>query len=183
MNTENGEHSGRPQEVVTDRNIKKIHKMILNDRKLKLNKIADTIKISTEHVHYMIHEYLGMSKLCANWVPRKLTFNQKHRRIDDSEQCLKMIKKDYQKGEKRRKTFAIEEKESAASLIQCTVSKVFELLPHPQYSADLVASDYFLFPDLKRMLAEKKCSSNEDVIAETEAYFESKAKLYYKNVI
>jgi hypothetical protein len=37
-----------------------------------------------------------------------------------------------------------------------------------------------LFADLKRMLAGKKFSSNEVVIAETEAYFEAKEKSYYK---
>ncbi|GFT82754.1 histone-lysine N-methyltransferase SETMAR [Nephila pilipes] len=55
----------------------------------------------------------------------------------------------------------------------------FELLPHPPYSPDLYPSDYFLFSDLKRMLAGKKFSSNEEVIAETEAYFEAKDKSYY----
>ncbi|KAF7267481.1 hypothetical protein GWI33_019313 [Rhynchophorus ferrugineus] len=65
ISTENGERSGHPKEVVTDENFRKIHKMILNDRKLKLNEIADTLKISTERVHHIIHEYLGMRKLCA----------------------------------------------------------------------------------------------------------------------
>ncbi|KAF7265526.1 hypothetical protein GWI33_021061 [Rhynchophorus ferrugineus] len=79
-----GERTGRPKEVVIDKNIKKIHKMILNDRKLKLNGISGTLKIFTQHVHHIIHEYLGMRKLCAKWVPRELTFDQKQRRIDDS---------------------------------------------------------------------------------------------------
>ncbi|KAF7269843.1 hypothetical protein GWI33_017133 [Rhynchophorus ferrugineus] len=92
MSSEDGERSGRLKKVITDENIKQIHKMILNDRKLKLNEIADTLKISTERVHHIIHEYLGMRKLCAKWVPRELTFDQKQRRFDDSEQCLKMIK-------------------------------------------------------------------------------------------
>ncbi|KAF7275574.1 hypothetical protein GWI33_011582 [Rhynchophorus ferrugineus] len=77
MNTEDGERSGRPKEVVTDENIKRNHKMILNDRKLKLNEIADTLKVSTEGAHHIIHEYLGMRKPCAKWVPRDLTFDQK----------------------------------------------------------------------------------------------------------
>ncbi|KAF7280332.1 hypothetical protein GWI33_006147 [Rhynchophorus ferrugineus] len=34
-----------------------------------------------------------MRKLCAKWVPRELTFDQKQRRVDDSEQGLKMIKR------------------------------------------------------------------------------------------
>ncbi|VDM13837.1 unnamed protein product [Wuchereria bancrofti] len=59
----------------------------------------------------------------------------------------------------------------------------YELLPHPLYSPDLTPSDYFLFADLKRMLAGKKFGIDEAVIAETEAYFEDKDKSYYKNGI
>ncbi|KAF7272296.1 hypothetical protein GWI33_014920 [Rhynchophorus ferrugineus] len=92
MNTEDGERSGHPKEVAAEENIKKIHKMILIERKLKLNEIADTIKISTERVHHIIHEYVGMRMLCAKWVPREHIFDQKQRRVDDLEQCLKMIK-------------------------------------------------------------------------------------------
>ncbi|KAF7263203.1 hypothetical protein GWI33_003507 [Rhynchophorus ferrugineus] len=77
MSTEDGERSGRPKEVVTEENIKKINKIILNDRKLKLNKVADILEISNERVHHIIHEYLGMRKLCEKWVPRELTFDQK----------------------------------------------------------------------------------------------------------
>ncbi|KAF7276305.1 hypothetical protein GWI33_010683 [Rhynchophorus ferrugineus] len=93
MSTEDGELSGRPKGVATDEIIKKLYKMISNDRKLKLNEIADSLKISTECVHYIIHKYLDMRKHCAKWVPRELIFDQKQRRIDDSEQCLKMIKR------------------------------------------------------------------------------------------
>ncbi|KAF7267980.1 hypothetical protein GWI33_018842 [Rhynchophorus ferrugineus] len=106
MSTEGGERSGRPKEFVTDENIKKIHKVILNYRKLKLNEIADTLKISTQRVHHIIHEYL-----------------------------------------------------------------------------DLVPNDYFLLTYLKTMLAGKNFSSNEEVIVETEAYFEAKDKSNYKNGI
>ncbi|KAF7266523.1 hypothetical protein GWI33_020163 [Rhynchophorus ferrugineus] len=150
MNTEDGERSGRPKVLVTDENIKKIHKMIFNDRKLKLNQIADTLNISTERVHQIINEYLGRSS---------------------------------------GKTAAFEGKESAASPRQCTVSQVsekygknplsFELLPHPFSRSG--PSDCFLFSDPKRMLAGMKFSSNEEVIADTETYFEAKDKSYYKN--
>ena len=51
-----------------------------------------------------------------------------------------------------------------------------ELLPHPPYSPDLAPSDYWLFADLKKMLQRKRFGSNEEVIAETEAYFEAKDK-------
>jgi hypothetical protein len=44
-------------------------------------------------------------------------------------------------------------------------------------------SNFFLFADLKRMLDGKKFSTNEEVITETEAYFEAMSKSYYKNGI
>ena len=50
----------------------------------------------------------------------------------------------------------------------------FELLSHAPYSPDLAPSDYWLFADLKNMHQGKRFGSNEEVIGETEAYFESK---------
>ncbi|KAF7270729.1 hypothetical protein GWI33_016311 [Rhynchophorus ferrugineus] len=86
MITEDGKRNGHPKEDATDY-------MILNDRKLKMNELADTLKISIERVHHITHEYLGMRKLCAKWVPHELTFDQKQRLVDDSKQCLKVIKR------------------------------------------------------------------------------------------
>ena len=59
----------------------------------------------------------------------------------------------------------------------------FELLLPPPYSPDLASSDYWLFADLKRMLQEKKFDSNENLISETEAYFEAEDKSFYKKGI
>ncbi|KAF7285714.1 hypothetical protein GWI33_010208 [Rhynchophorus ferrugineus] len=50
-------------------------------------------RISSERVHNIIHEYLGMKKLCAKWVSRELTFTKNNDEVDDSAQCLKMIKR------------------------------------------------------------------------------------------
>jgi hypothetical protein len=68
------------KEAVTDENIKKVHKIILNDRKVKLIEIAETLKISKKRVAHIVHEYLDMQKLCA--------IDQNQQRIDDSKQCL-----------------------------------------------------------------------------------------------
>ena len=54
----------------------------------------------------------------------------------------------------------------------------FELLPHPPYSPDLAPSDYYLFADLKKMLQGKRFYFNEEVITETNAYFEAKDKSF-----
>lgn len=55
----------------------------------------------------------------------------------------------------------------------------FKLLTHPPYSPDLAPSDFFLFSDLNRMPAGRKFKSNDEVIGETEAYFDEKENSYY----
>lgn len=55
----------------------------------------------------------------------------------------------------------------------------YELLPHLPYSPDLAPCDFFLFPNMKTWLAGKKFSSNEEVIANTEAYFEELEESYF----
>jgi len=47
----------------------------------------------------------------------------------------------------------------------------FQLVPHPLYSLDLAPSDYYLFPNMKKWLAGRRFYSNEEVTAETNAYF------------
>ena len=41
MSTEDDARSGRPKEAVTDENIKKVHKIIFDNRKVKLIEIAE----------------------------------------------------------------------------------------------------------------------------------------------
>ena len=58
-----------------------------------------------------------------------------------------------------------------------------KLLPHPPYSPDLTPSDYWLFADIKRILQGKRFGSNEEVISETEVYFEAEDKsLFTKDI-
>ena len=79
---------GRPNEITTPNIINKIHDMVLDDKKLKVREIAETTSISTERVHNILHEHLHMKKLCARWVPRLLTIDQKRIRVTTSEQNL-----------------------------------------------------------------------------------------------
>ena len=47
---DDAERSGRPNSVVVPENIKKVHEMVLADRKLKIREIADDLKISKDSV-------------------------------------------------------------------------------------------------------------------------------------
>jgi hypothetical protein len=81
--------SGRPKEAVSDENIKKVHKIILNDRKVKLIEIAETLKILKKRVEHIVNEYFDMQKLCA--------IDQNQQRVDDSEQCLAIFNRNKDK--------------------------------------------------------------------------------------
>ena len=59
----------------------------------------------------------------------------------------------------------------------------FELFPHLPYSSGLAPSDYWFFADLKKILQGKRFGSNEEVVAETEVYFERKDESLYKKGI
>jgi hypothetical protein len=54
-----------------------VHDTVLDDGRVKVCEIAETIRISKKCVGYNLHEKLDMKKLCARWVPRLLTADQK----------------------------------------------------------------------------------------------------------
>ena len=64
-----------------------MHDVVLDDGRMKVCEIADTIGISNKRVGYILHEELDMKKLCARWVPRLLTADQKRTRMKISDQC------------------------------------------------------------------------------------------------
>ena len=57
----------------------------------------------------------------------------------------------------------------------------YELLPHPAYSTDLALYDYFLFLNLEKWFGGKGFTTKEQLIAETEIYFEGLDKSYYSD--
>ena len=276
-NTEDAERPGRSTEVATPENSKKILKIILSDRKVKLQEIADILKISKSTVFKVVHENLSMKKLYSKWVPRLLTAEQKENRIHVSERCLKLFtrnKKDFLsrymtmnetwihqftpeskraspdcrgKGESRpkrpktqqsagkvmasvfwdmhriliidflpkgqtinsdyyvalldrledaikkkrphmaKKKLLFQQDNAPVHKSMKTMVKLndlrFELLPHPPYSPDLAPSDFYLFAALKQMLQGKRFSSDDEVIAATETYFEAENKSFFKKGI
>jgi histone-lysine N-methyltransferase SETMAR len=64
-----------------------------DERRIKVREIAETIGFSKQRGGYILHEELGMKKLCARWVPRLLTTDQKRTRMKISEQCLERFSK------------------------------------------------------------------------------------------
>jgi histone-lysine N-methyltransferase SETMAR len=84
---------GRPKSSTTPEIIEQMHDILFDDRRMKVHEIAETIGISKDRVEYILHEELDMKKLCARWLPRLLTADQKRTRMKISEQCLERFNK------------------------------------------------------------------------------------------
>ena len=62
---EDDPREGCPKSATTPEIIEQVHDMALDDWRMKVHEIADTIGISEECVRYMLHEELGMKKFCV----------------------------------------------------------------------------------------------------------------------
>lgn len=93
VSTSDEPRSGRPIEVTTPDMIEKIHQIVLKDRRLKVREIAETCMMSYERVQNILHQHLYMEKLCARWVPRLLTVDQKLIRKNISTANLALYKR------------------------------------------------------------------------------------------
>lgn len=87
---EDDPRSGRPVSAVTDENVARVKKIILEDRRVKQWEIARDVGFSKERVNEIIHEHLNMSKVSARWVPRMLTAFDMERRVKCCEEFLDM---------------------------------------------------------------------------------------------
>jgi len=90
---ENDPREGRSKSATTPEIIEQVHDMVLDDRRMKVREIAETNRHFKKRVGYILHEKLDMRKLCARWVPRLLTADQKRTRMKISEQCLEHFNK------------------------------------------------------------------------------------------
>jgi histone-lysine N-methyltransferase SETMAR len=91
---EDDPRSGRPVEATTPENCVAVERLVMKDRRLKVDQIAETLGISHGSVETILHEKLGMSKVCARWVPRMLTSVQKADRMDASSELLGFYRSD-----------------------------------------------------------------------------------------
>lgn len=65
--TDDADRFGGPIVVITPGNIRNVNKIILANHKPKLNVIADSLMISKEHIHCILHEHLFTGKLSSKW--------------------------------------------------------------------------------------------------------------------
>jgi histone-lysine N-methyltransferase SETMAR len=91
-NLEDDPREGLPKSA-TPKIIEQVHDMLSDERRIKVREIAETIGFSKQRGGYILHEELGIKRLCARWVPRLLSADQKRTCMKISEQSLKRFNK------------------------------------------------------------------------------------------
>ncbi|XP_076065286.1 protein GVQW3-like [Oratosquilla oratoria] len=93
-NLEDDLRGGRPATATTQENNDRIHHIVMDERRLTVNQMANTVSISRERIENILHKELEMSKVSARWVPRLLTSDQKYTRLVMSEVNLTLFEVD-----------------------------------------------------------------------------------------
>ena len=87
--------SGRPRESVTPENIEKVKELVTNDPHITTRILEDEIGISHDRIVHILHNELDLHKVCAKWVPHKLSADHKEKRVELSKQMLEVLKNGY----------------------------------------------------------------------------------------
>ena len=68
---------GQAHVVITQESIAAVNSLVRENRRITTWEIADSLSVSKGTVHTILHEHLQYSKVCAQWVPKHLTEDQK----------------------------------------------------------------------------------------------------------
>jgi len=95
--TEDEHCSGRPSTSTTDENVAVVEKLVSADRRVTIRHLVEVTGISYGSIHNILKMKLGMTKVSARWVPRKLTDDHKKTRYNISKQNLDIFQADTDK--------------------------------------------------------------------------------------
>ncbi|GFO32119.1 LOW QUALITY PROTEIN: histone-lysine N-methyltransferase SETMAR [Plakobranchus ocellatus] len=80
--------SGRPNTTNNDWNTARVDELIKVDRRVKLKEISLILDIPKTNVYEIVHDKLGYCKVSARWVPKMLSDEHKHQRVEISQILL-----------------------------------------------------------------------------------------------
>lgn len=75
---------GRPKTASTDANIARVEKFIMDDRRVTMQEICETLRLTMGTVERIITKELRLRKVSSRWVPRMLNDDQKDARVRSS---------------------------------------------------------------------------------------------------
>ena len=70
---EDNERSGRPISKHSEQAVEEVRALLKEDRRYTLKDLALATGFSVWKMHQIVHEDLGMRRVCARWIPRLLT--------------------------------------------------------------------------------------------------------------
>lgn len=88
LKIQDGLKCGRPITATEDQISKAVECLIIEDRRITIQELADALGISTGTIHGIIHEQLHMTKVSSGWVPYLLTPDQRHERVQTCQELL-----------------------------------------------------------------------------------------------
>ena len=69
--------SGRPITAVTDENIVKVEEQVREDRQITIRQLVHDVSVSSGTIETILHQHLGLRRVCSKLVPHLLTLEQK----------------------------------------------------------------------------------------------------------
>ena len=81
---------GRPWEINAS-TVNNVNDVIRSDRRQTVREVGEKLGLSKTSVHQELNKDLSMNKVCARWIPRLLTENEKERRVVESREFLLKI--------------------------------------------------------------------------------------------
>lgn len=82
--------SGRPK-VASPAIMTEIRNLLNLDRRITVRELSDKLDLSVGLLHRIIHDDLNMRRLCARWIPKMLTMEQKARRVSSCASFLRRV--------------------------------------------------------------------------------------------
>ena len=79
--------SGRPREINAS-TMDNVNEVIRSDRRQTMREVGEKLGLSKTSVHRILNKDLSTNKVCACWIPRLLTENEKERHVVASREFL-----------------------------------------------------------------------------------------------
>ncbi|PNF43266.1 hypothetical protein B7P43_G14892 [Cryptotermes secundus] len=187
--TDDDERSGPPSTGTTPENVAKVRDLILQDRRLTIQDLCNTLRLSYGTYQRILSEELNMRRTAAKELQQQLQEDPNFLskvvtvKIEFYRDVLRHLRDMRRKRtEKRRTNGWVLHHDHARPHTAYTVQeflakkKMAAVVPHPQYSPDLAPCYFFLFPKMKIKLKGRRFDTNGEIQGETQTVLNTLTK-------
>ena len=86
--------TGRPSTSTTNENTEAVKKIVMENRRITIRKVAEDVGISVGSCHAIFSDILGLKRVAAKFVPKLLNFDQKSRRMTIAQEMFNDVNDD-----------------------------------------------------------------------------------------